>query len=122
MTRNSVDLPQPDGPMSEMNSPAGDLQVDSLEGRRRRLAATREDLVDAGEADDRGGRLRGDRRRRAGGHGLFVAPLVWADQPAAAPGLPRRTRISAARMTEKKAIPSSDAARIAVHSFSGPVA
>ena len=39
MTRSSVDLPQPDGPMSEMNSPAPDLEVDAREavvGRRRR--------------------------------------------------------------------------------------
>ena len=33
MTRSSVDLPQPDGPMSEMNSPRADLEVDVLRAR-----------------------------------------------------------------------------------------
>ena len=33
MIRSSVDLPQPDGPMSETNSPVLDLEVDVLRAR-----------------------------------------------------------------------------------------
>ena len=36
MTRSSVDLPQPDGPMSETNSPGADVEVDPLERDRAR--------------------------------------------------------------------------------------
>ncbi len=54
MMRSSVDLPQPDGPMSEMNSPAATLEVDVHEGLDAPggRAARREDLRDAGDLDD----------------------------------------------------------------------
>ena len=50
MTRRSVDFPQPDGPMSEMNSPRPDLEIDVLE---RGDAALSERLRDAPRGDDR---------------------------------------------------------------------
>ena len=60
ITRSSVDLPQPDGPISETNSPGRDLQVDVLE---RGDIAPRERLRDALDRDDRRRSLR--RLRRA---------------------------------------------------------
>ena len=47
MTRSRVDLPQPDGPMSETNSPRRIVEVDALEGGRDRPVRRGEDLVDA---------------------------------------------------------------------------
>ncbi len=77
MTRSSVDLPQPDGPMSEMNSPAPDLEVDALERGRDRGPAG-EDLVDAR-----------DRGRPARPIGPGSATAVHRGHPSAAPGRPR---------------------------------
>ena len=51
--RSSVDLPQPDGPISDTNSPAPDVEVDVLRARSSVAARDVERLVDARQADDR---------------------------------------------------------------------
>ena len=40
MIRRSVDLPQPDGPISDTNSPGLDVEVDALERRDARAERT----------------------------------------------------------------------------------
>ena len=63
MIRSSVDLPQPEGPISETNSPAADGQVDAGHGLHRARALA-EALADA---------LERDRRRR----GHVASSCVW---------------------------------------------
>ena len=53
MSRSSVDLPQPDGPMSETNSPwriVRSMPSSAVDG----AVAGAEHLADAGDLDDRG--------------------------------------------------------------------
>ena len=52
--RSSVDLPQPDGPMSEMNSPAATRRSMPDSASTRPVPPARgEDLVDTRDLDDR---------------------------------------------------------------------
>ena len=112
MIRSSVDLPQPDGPMSETNSPGAMSRIDALERGRDRLVAAGEDLVDAGEVDD----------GLVGHAGLGSWFGAWSGVGRQAPARrPRRTIFSASRIRRKKAMPSSAVAKIAAQSFSGPV-
>ena len=53
MSRSSVDLPQPDGPMSETNSPRLDRQVDPIERRRPPPSPVPKTLPTPGDLDDR---------------------------------------------------------------------
>ena len=111
MTRSSVDLPQPDGPMSETNSPGAMSRSMPLSATVLAPLAGREHLVDAADADD-----------RAAPGWLAAAPGAWRRLGhASTPGRPRSTMISATRITRKNAIPSTPATKIAAHSFSGPV-
>ena len=50
-SRSSVDLPQPDGPISETSSPWGDVEVDAGQRRHLALAAGIEHLVDGRDGD-----------------------------------------------------------------------
>ena len=110
MTRSSVDLPQPDGPMSEMNSPRRISRSMPLSAVVTAVAAG-EDLVDARDADDRGGRV------GPGVGDCWSIPVILPPRRAGRAG--RRAR--GARIITKNVTPSSDATRIAAHSFSGPV-
>ena len=101
MTRSSVDLPQPDGPMSEMNSP-----------RRMSRSMPLSAVVTAAPLVKT---LSTPSMRTTGG--CWSIPVI----PPPRPGRPRRATSSRARIITKKVTPSSDATRIAAHSFSGPV-
>ena len=81
MMRRSVDLPQPDGPISEMNSPGAQIERDVLQ--RRDAGAER--LRDALERDDGLGGL---------AHAMFS-------------GAPRRTSRSVRATARKNTIPSA---------------
>ena len=48
MMRNAVDLPQPDGPSSDTNSPGAHVEIEAVE----RDHAVGEGLADAVERDD----------------------------------------------------------------------
>ena len=51
MTRRSVDLPLPLGPMRATIAAAGDVEVDAVEDRQAAAVAARERQVDAVDAD-----------------------------------------------------------------------
>ena len=106
MTRSSVDLPQPDGPMSDTNSP----------GRMSRSIPWRATVRPPSRVVNT---LSRPRIRTTGWSGVAPARVVGH---ASTPGRPRSTRISATRMTRKNITPSTPATKIAAHSFSGPVA
>ena len=95
MTRSSVDLPQPDGPMSETNSPGVELEVDVLE---RGDVPVRERLRDVADLDD----------------GLLLAH-------ATASGARRTTSFSAMTTTTKKTMPSSAATMFVAQSSCGSI-
>ena len=52
MMRSAVDLPQPDGPSSERNSPATHVEIETVERERAGV----ERLADAAQRNDRRGR------------------------------------------------------------------
>ena len=110
MIRNSVDLPQPDGPISDTNSPR--LMSRSIPSRAVivRPVATGEDSAHVGQSDD------GSRGRRAAcrSHGVRHHVALGAVRP-------RSMTRSASQIQPKNTTPRSEAARIAAHSFSGPV-
>ena len=95
MTRSSVDLPQPDGPISETNSPRSTSRSDVLQ---RGDAAARERLRDVAEGDDRAG------VRRA--HAICS-------------GGRRTTSFSATTTARKNAMPSAAAIRFVAHRYVG---
>ena len=92
MMRSSVDLPQPDGPISETNSPGCDLEVDLLRARSRRP------WNGFGQALDRDGRT--------------VAHAMCS-------GARRTTSFSASTIATKKAMPSSAATMFVAQRFAG---
>ena len=77
MSRSRVDLPQPDGPISETNSP-GRIARSMPSSALVRPAGRLEDLVDAG-----------DRRRPARCAVRARSSRPWPSQPVAAAGRPR---------------------------------
>ena len=93
MIRSSVDLPQPDGPISETNSPRLDVEVDPVERGHAGLELLRDAL-------DRDG---------------------WAVVHATCSGARRRTSFSASTIAPKKAKPSTAQTMFVAHSRSGPV-
>ena len=93
MTRSSVDFPQPDGPMSEMNSPRPTSRSMSCE---RGDAALAERLRDAARGDD----------------GL-------GDAHTSCSGARWTTSFSTSTTTRKNAMPRSAATRFVAHRFSG---
>ena len=103
MIRSSVDLPQPDGPMSETNSPRAMSRSMPDRAVVTTAPSRGERLVDAGEADD-------GRRLGSG------APSCGVRR-----GRPRRTTTSSRRMTAKNRMPTMADTKMAAHSFSGPV-
>ena len=109
MTRSSVDLPQPDGPMSETNSPGAMSRSIPWSATVRPPSRVGEHLVDAADAG----------RRR-------LAVRSWAVGScghASTPGRPRRTKHLRDPDRRGRTRPrGSPATKIAAHSFSGPVA
>ena len=112
MIRSSVDLPQPDGPISETNSPwAMSRSIPSSAVVTGSVAAG-EDLVDAGEVDD--GRVVGH-----AGVGSCDDSADRSDcrgRPAAQDEPPAATMSDEERRSPSRPVPP-----IAAQSFSGPV-